>query len=841
MNSTRLRQMHRFRTLLCLLLSPLALSAQEMEMQMSETTFSREQLDFFESKIRPQLIEHCYQCHAKDGDKIKGGLLLDTRNGLIRGGDSGTAIVPGSPEDSLLYIAMTYEDSSLEMPKKKKLPDSIIADFYTWIEMGAPDPRHDPDGNTEPESYTSTIDIEKGREHWAYQPPLKHAIPAVSDETWARNGIDQFILAQLDEKTLEPNVDAEARTLLRRLYYDLIGLPPTPSASDAFASAYATDPDAAVEKAVDLLLASEHFGERWGRHWLDVARYAESCGKEENHTYPTAWRYRDYVIDALNADKPYDEFIQEQIAGDLLPAESDAERAEHLIATGFLAIGPKSLGERNPRQFQFDLVDEQIDVATKTVLGTTVACARCHDHKFDPIPMSDYYSLAGVFLSSETKFGTLVSTRNQRGTDLVKLPIKDSTTEADLGTALDLEMQLTAAQERADGIREQIREERRDGGDSARLRNSFLATTTQIGTIEKQLAMYDDEGNPVSLAMGVIDRAEPFDAQLLIRGEEDNVSDRVPRGYVQVIKTDDEQPMPADSSGRLEVAEWMTSPENPLTARVMANRTWHWLFGKGLVPSVDNFGTTGDKPSNPELLDHLAIRLIELNWSVKSLIKEITTSRTYRQASTFDEAKFLADPENDLVWRYSPKRLDAEAIRDSILASSDQLVLERPEGSKVGDAGPGRIGRAVTEAEISVEPPHRSVYLPIVRDLVPPSLDLFDFTDPSLSAGAREVTTIPSQALYMMNSPFVIEQSQEMARNLLADPTMRGTKLGIEAFRIAYSRPPTAEEGRKTAAYFERFRNVAKDGGMSQEEANLLALTSFCQSLISSAEFRYVN
>ncbi|MCB1087314.1 MAG: PSD1 domain-containing protein [Verrucomicrobiae bacterium] len=828
---------------LCPVVVPISLSAQ------SDPELSGEQIDFFESKIRPVLVEQCYQCHSTEADKVKGGLLLDSREASLRGGDNGHAVVPGNLDQSLLITAIRYQDSDLEMPPKKKLADHVIADFEKWISMGAPDPREEQKSEAKVmEKYSSTIDVEKGRGFWAYQKPRKSELPTVSDSSWPRTELDHFILAALDAKEIAPSEDADPRTLIRRLYFDLIGLPPSPEQVEPFVAGWQRDPEKALRAAVDELLDSPGFGERWGRHWLDVARYGESTGKEANALYPYAWRYRDYVIDAFNADKPYDEFIQEQIAGDLLPHGSDDELAEHLVATGFLAIGTKSLNDQNNRQFRFDLVDEQIDTASRAVLATTVACARCHDHKFDPIPMSDYYAMAGIFLSSDTYYGTAQTAQSRHNTDLVSLPIPDRNPPIEplsLGNLIDLQFQL---EQRQKDLREQVAEaaELRRSGDTdgaQRITLGLLRVRSDIGLIEAKIARYDADGYPRPLAMAVKDSSEPFDSQLLIRGEEGNAtSERVPRGFVQVIQSGDEEPVPADQSGRLQLAQWMTSPENPLASRVMVNRIWHWLFGAGLVTSVDNFGATGQTPSHPELLDYLAVRFVEKNWSMKEMIREIVLSRTYRQSSAFKEPNFLKDPDNHLLWRMTPRRLEAEQIRDAVLAISGTLQLERPIGSSVAQSGDGFVGRTVRDqASLTAETDHRSVYLPIVRDLVPESLELFDFADPSLMTGARETTTVPSQALYLMNSDFIIKNAEAMAKRLTEDMGLRGNKLGQTAFYLAYSRPPTEEEGRKTLAYFERFLATAKESGLSETDARRLGLVTFCQSLLSSAEFRYLN
>ncbi len=821
----------------------LPIAAQEMSMSAQPT---EQQIQFFEKKIRPAIIEHCNKCHSEDGDKIKGGLVLDTRESSRRGGDSGPAVVPFELNESLLYTAITYEDSSLEMPPKYKLDDEVIRDFKTWIEMGAPDPREPKEADETPQHYISTIDVEEGRKHWAYQAPIKPNIPQPESSDWVKNPIDAFVAAARDKAELSPAPDADPHTLLRRLSFDLTGLPPAAEDIAPFVAAFRENPDKAISEAVDTMIDSPRFGERFGRRWLDVARYAESSGKEVNATFPHAWRYRDYVIDAFNADKPFDQFVTEQIAGDLIEAESEADRAENLVATGFLAIGTKNLNENSARQFRFDLVDEQIDTTTQAFLATTVACARCHDHKFDPIPMSDYYSMAGIFLSSDALYGTAEALQARHPSELVELPVAENTGGEDktLGEMIDLEFRLHASREQLANLQSELRELRRSGnGDEAtRLQLQALNIRRRLGIDEQILESFEDGGARKAYAMGMQDREEPFDSQILIRGEEDNpAEERAPRGFVQVIHTGDEEPIPSDQSGRLQMAQWITSPENPVTSRVFVNRVWSWLFGEGIVTTVDNFGTTGETPSHPELLDYLAIRFAELDWSVKELVREMVTSHTYRMSSEYSKEHFVKDPDNRLLWRANKRRLDAESIRDAALAVGGRLDLTRPDGSPVSEAGVGFVGRNISEERINTETPHRSVYLPIVRSLLPDSLALFDFADPSLISGKREITTVPSQALYMMNSDFVIENADAMASLLFSEMKLRGPELARAAFVRAYSRPPTEEEVEETLTYVKEFLAAAKDSGIPPEKAGQLALTTFCQSLISSAEFRYLN
>lgn len=804
-----------------------------------------EGLDLFEKKIRPALIKHCYQCHAEDANKIRGGLLLDTREASRQGGDTGPAVVPHDPAASLLYTAITYEDPDFAMPPKTQLSADLVADFRRWIELGAPDPRESSAVTDAPALYTNTIDHDSAKEHWAYRSPQKTDAP-VDDTAWARSPIDQYIAAGLAAAKLIPAPDTDARTLLRRISFDLTGLPPLPEHVESFVAAYDKDPAAAVSSLTASLLATNAFGERWGRHWLDVARYAESSGQELNATYPHAWRYRDYVIDSFARGKPIDEFITEQIAGDLLPAADDAERAEHLIATGFLAIGTKNLSEQNTRQFRFDLVDEQIDTTTQALLGTTAACARCHDHKFDPISMADYYALAGIFLSSETRFGTAPNLQNRRATELVSLPGIESGAGPDksLAEVISLQFQLETQREQIEALNEQGRLARQEGDNDAAQRVVLqrVVAEARLGVLERNVANFTASGEGIPLAMGVVDRAEPFDSQILIRGEEDRATDeRIPRGFPKSLQTNDVAPIPSSSSGRLELARWITSPQHPLTARVYANRVWYWLMGEGIVPSLDNFGTTGEAPSHPELLDYLALRLIELDWSVKDLIAEIVASRTYAMSSTFSSESFDQDPDNRLHWRANQRRLDAEAIRDAVLVVSNQMQPGRPEVSLVAEAGDGYVGRNILESSINTENTYRSVYLTIVRGLVPESLGLFDFADPSLIMGRREVTNVPSQSLYLMNSPFINGAAQDMARYLANDLGLRGPALAEAAFVRCYSRPPTAAESAATLDYIKRFTETATKEGLDPEETRVLALATFCQSLLASAEFRYLN
>jgi len=860
------------------------------------------QIDFFEQHIRPVLVQKCYKCHAADAEKIKGGLLLDTREGVLAGGDSGAAIVPGDPKNSLLMKSIRWIDKDLKMPPKEQLSADVIADFEKWIAMGAPDPREG--GAKVAKTTKAPIDVEKGREFWAFQAPKAAPAPQVKDTAWPRTDIDRFLLAGLEAQKLHPVADADARSLVRRLYFDLIGLPPTPQEVGAFVAAAAQDREKAVAALVEKLLASPQFGERWGRHWLDVARYAESTGKERNFTFPNAWRYRDWVIAAVNADKPYDQFVREQVAGDLLPATTDEQRRANHVATGFLALGPKGLNEKNKEQFRMDLIDEQIDVTTKAVLGVTVACARCHDHKFDPISQADYYAVAGIFRSTRTLYGTdAVGGKNRNASALISLDAKASAAPAKAPEPADPRFAMLAKMkpERAEMLKSlppeqrarlaerfgkaqtitppeqpaqpaaaptsdaqmQARLEAFAKGDPKKLEkiknlspeqrarlaerfggNASLSAVSKAKN-KKQKGAYRS-GNDQPAVAGAqclgVQEGSPTDARILTRGEVDQPTDTVPRGFVQVLATKTQPGIPADASGRVQLADWLTARDNPLAARVMVNRVWSHLFGQGLVRTADNFGATGEKPSNPALLDTLAVKFMEQGWSVKQLIREIVTSRAYQLSSAHDSAANEVDPDNRLVWHQAPRRLDAEAIRDAMLAASGKLDLAPAENSFVFTIGDSYIGKGIKpEAFTEYESSKRSVYLPIVRDCVPEVLDLFDFAEPSLVVATRDATNVPSQALYLMNNPFVRTQANALAKRVLAAPLDHAKRIDL-AYQLALGRAATAQEIERAQHYLlDEARGLVSAKNGDKDKASELSWTTFCQALFACAEFRYLR
>ncbi|GAA4462949.1 PSD1 and planctomycete cytochrome C domain-containing protein [Novipirellula rosea] len=855
----------------------------------AQETLSQEKIDFFETKIRPVLVKECYGCHSNQTGNAKGGLRLDTQELTAIGGNSGPAVVPGDLDESLLYSAILHQD--FQMPPKRKLSQSVINDFRSWIEMGAPDPRI-----TAPSVLKTQItkdDIQQAKtEFWAYKKPTQAAIPAVQNREWSRSDLDPFVLAKLEASSMTPAVDAEPHQILRRLCFDLIGLPPSLAQIEYFEKYYDTDPDKAIAHVVDQLLEKPQFGERWGRHWLDLVRYAESNGREVNTTFPHAWRYRDYVIDSFNEDKPYDRFLQEQIAGDLLPVDSDSQWAENLVATGFLAIGPKSLAEQNRTQFTADLVDEQIDTTTRAILGMSVACARCHDHKFDPIPQTDYYALAGIFNNTTVYFGTpaskygnIAGVQNRNSSNLLRLPIDDPN-EFDRRIPVD---ELADLNRELDETLQQLveyrRNRRQNDGNAANAIQNFIRLQTRAETLSTIIGGVDEQGNPITYCMGVQETDDPRDVRVLVRGEVAQPAQMVPRGFPSVLREDNTPKISPRSSGRLELAQWISSRDNPLTARVMVNRIWQHLIGQGIVRSTENFGTTGQAPTHPELLDTLAVKFVDSGWSIKSMVREIATSRVYRMSTQFDQASFESDPDNELLWRATPRRLDAEAIRDAILFASGNLQLDRPRASEVAKAGYMRVrdgnlfnpAQFMSSSEMGMEmmsggpmnrerllrsrpelqqmifrqalanrrsggerldmndATFRSAYLPIVRGEEPRVLEVFDFAEPSMIVGQRETSSTPNQSLFMMNNPFVMQQSDALAERVLSSSQNPEEQIRY-LFRSLYSREPDDSEISTILAFADDFP-VA---GLAKTRATK-TVSAICQSLIASAEFRYLD
>lgn len=1070
-------------------------------------------IEFFEAKIRPLLVERCYDCHEGGKREPKAGLYLDSREGLRRGGASGAVIVPGDPESSLLIHAIRYGDEELAMPPDEKLSDAEIAAFEEWIRMGAPDPRGSEAEEEEktPVAERVAIDLAKAREHWAFNEMARVGPPTVEDEGWAAGAVDRFVYERLAEEGMRPAPEADRRTLIRRASFDLIGLPPTEEEIREFLE---DESPGAFEKVVERLLASEHYGERWARYWLDIARYADSNGLDENLALGNAWRYRDYVVRSFNGDKPYDQFVREQLAGDLLlEPESEEQLFDQWIATGFLMLGPKMLAEQDKEKLVSDIVDEQIDVTSRALLGLTVSCARCHDHKYDPVPTQDYYALAGIFQSTgtmahldhvsrwnernlatreeEAVYATYkkavsgaeqgigeVKTGAERGMQPVwrrnlsayllagtaesrralfveaedfsrgNLSVDDSVwgsrdvkivhtgSNGDQFAEYDLtferagryqvEVRYTAlesrpvkvllngevALEKALGTvtgswfpdtqewfrigvfdfkpgRNVLRIERKEavphldklvfvrvpgGADEvawpgpehaerglipAVVRNwaDYLTQTareddalfgvwnayTQLAperfaqdalSLTLELRVERDEGRfevspvvaglldgtpPTSLselagryqaAFSVVDntwraqlaehakktaqkekaeegekkdeykkpaklqdagqelarkvlygangpfglprrtlesfypidvradlkqrrlaleqinedKPEPFKRALCVKdGKPKNVpvhirgshlmlaKDEVQRGFLQVTDHCVDPPaVDPEASGRLELAEWLTSPEHPLTARVMVNRIWKGHFGEGLVRTPSNFGLRGEGPSHPELLDWLARKFVANGWSVKAMHREIMLSRAYRMSSRYHSYYAKIDPANRLLWRMNRRRLDAELVRDSLLAVGGSLDRELG-GSQMMTPNAQYVTNDQSNNKARYASPRRSIYLPVIRNAMYDFFTAFDYNDPSVPVAQRPASTVPQQALTFMNSPLVLEQAGKFADRLLGDEELSDESRVNRAYVIAYGREATVKERMRALDYL----GVAR--GLNQE------------------------
>ncbi|MBC7964728.1 MAG: DUF1553 domain-containing protein [Fuerstia sp.] len=1058
--------------------------------------------EFFEKKIRPVLATHCFECHS--GETHESGLRVDSLSGILTGGERGPAIVPGKPDESLLISAIRHSDT-LQMPATRKLPQPLIDDLAQWVREGAEWPDAEPVTVAPTNAAQERMPTEAEKQFWAFQTPQRSPIPQVHDvHGWARTPVDYFILAQLESRQLLPNHIADKRTLIRRATLALIGLPPTPEEVKTF---LADESPTAFESVVERLLSSPRYGERWGRHWLDVVRYADSNGLDENLAFGNAWRYRDYVIEAFNADLPYDEFLREQLAGDLLPTADSADiQLRRIIATGFLSLGAKMLAEDDPVKMEMDIIDEQIDTLGKAVLGMTIGCARCHDHKFDPISAHDYYALAGIFKSTKTmdNFGVVarwqerplalpdvvaerdrqqaaaeavqadIVQRMQQETDRITrearaqmaaymlaadrqlraeeslmgaTPVADNearrsapecllleaedyargnvmkdTTNYGAGigvlvnqgelpnfTEYDIELPqaglyqfdlryaaaaarptvvtidgkpiktdaagqvtgswtaesqrwfveaivevpvgkhivrlenagpfphidklciapvggsptspsaaketldtpmiqlhpqlvanlvrlLTAQRDVADGPFSLWWKLRTTGSLEASLDSSPLcamlladpmpttlaalalryqelangedsphlaplkvllsgsdspfslgdkAESLYSETVVTELRMLREKKAAIEAAIPAIPEAmsvsegSPQNLRIHLRGSHTTLGVEVPRRIPRVFATAAESPISDQTSGRLRLAEWLTQPSHPLTARVLVNRVWQAHFGEGLVRSPDNFGRLGEKPTHPELLDWLAIRFIDDGWSIKSLHRLILNSAVWQQSTDFNQAAAAIDPENRLLWRINRRRLEAEAIRDSLLAIGGGL-----DTTMGGTLLPTANRNYVTStANINVdiyEAPRRTIYLPVVRSALNDYLTAFDFGDPSAMSGQRDRTTVAPQSLFLMNSKLVASQSKNLATSLLDSIATDAGRI-TEAFERFYSRPPTQSEIESSLNFIALYEDTLRSRGVMAEQLRPQAWQAFCRALMATNEFLYVN
>tara|TARA_R110002073_G_scaffold34147_5_gene101696 strand:- start:1992 stop:5003 length:3012 start_codon:yes stop_codon:yes gene_type:complete len=951
---------------------------------------------FFETVIRPALIEHCLDCHSPETE-ISGGLRLDTKQGWQAGGDSGIAIVPGTSDNGTLMAALRYEDANLQMPPDGKLPDSLINAFSKWIADGAYDPREARGDSEEPKSSLG-LSVEQAQQHWAYRPIETPEIPSGSG---AASPIDRFLNQRLHELGLAATSVADHPTLVRRLSFDLTGLPPTPRlANEIQASETAADTSgdagheqteydaAAYEMLVDKLLASPRFGETFARHWMDVARYAESITLR-GFVFPEAWRYRDYLVEAFNTDRPFDQMIREQIAGDLLESDDLHQRQLQHVATTFLMMGNSNLEQQDKTQLEMDVIDEQLDTIGRAFLGQTIGCARCHDHKFDPIPTRDYYALAGIFRSSTAlthanlsrwiekplpvsdsmqrhydsitqtlasvnaelaslkKSASIELTKESRIIPLAELEgivvdsgaaklvgewmhstsvgrligdgyIHDSNEHKGMKTATfeppklpagkyQVRLAYTAGTNRASNavvrvfsaneetvVRVNQRKVPPEEGvwvslgeyEFERNGQAFVIVSNEDSNgyvivdavqflplaekqnrslpataLQQEIAGQNDEQSEKqrqaaenakiiadleverkSLVQQLAERPRymtlqenptPTDTMIHIRGDVHNLGDRVPRGFLTALPHGDSFPIDSDASGRLELADWLASPENPLTARVYANRIWAALMGQGIVHSMNNFGTKGDRPTHPELLDWLAHELIQNNWSTKHLVRTIVMSDAYRRRITLDDAgrnqqQQKVDPKNESYWRGHSRRLSVESLRDAMLQISGELDLSQG----------GSLIRRGTNADYNyhIDSPRRSLYHPVFRNALPDLFEAFDFADASVSVGQRTRSTVATQALVLMNHPWIIARANAAAANFREQSSLSSpdspsdTELVDRIYRHCFYRLPSDAERATCLAFLEQ---PAEPG-----EPDRLAV--LIHSLFASLDFRYL-
>ncbi len=809
---------------------------------------------FFESKIRPALIAHCLDCHALESE-ASGGLLLDSKQGWEAGGDSGTAIVRGDPTASRLWQAITYDDPHLQMPPDEKLSDAIIDDFRQWIAAGAHDPRQP---ETEPgKKKLSGLPVERALEHWAYRPlestagfsdepstpvnPLDVAeanplTPLAGSASAAASAIDVLIYERLRIAKLEAAPEAEPATLARRLYFDLLGLPPT---AEQLAEFLADNSEAAYARLVDRLLASPRFGETFARRWMDVVRYGDSITLR-GFVLPQAWRYRDYLIDAFSSDRSFAQMIEEQLAGDLLNSDHPQERDAQLIATGFWALGNTNLEQQDKTQLEMDYIDEQLDVMGRTFLGQTLGCARCHDHKFDPIPTKDYYALAGILRSSvgmehdnvsnwieqplplpleeEERYESLASERGQVVREIAELK--------KLVSALAKEKAKQEAKPQPATASDAL------GTDPPATDAAVIVSPAeQLEALEGRQKQLDRELKLRPRYLTIAERNPPQDIPIHVRGDVHNLGDVVPRGFMTALQHASPQ-LTSDQAGRLELARWIKADNNPLTARVYANRVWSWLMGQGLVASVDNFGTTGSAPSHPELLDWLARQLIDHEWSTKHLVRAIVMSQAYRRAVVEPTAAASeTDPDNRLLWRGHARRISVEAMRDAMLQISGELDLA---------VGGSLIPNGLAEDyDFNHWEPRRSVYQPVFRNSLPQLFDPFDFANSSLPTGQRARSTTAPQALVLMNHPWVIGRAAHAAERFSAcidaEPELRMPAVMLDRLCLeCFGRTATEEERVMAVQFLENLdENV--------DSRPVERLQHLIQILFASLDFRYLD
>ncbi len=778
-----------------------------------------DQIKFYETSIRPVLAEHCLKCHGPD--KQWAAFRLDSRDDLIKGGEGGAGIVPGKPGESRLIEAIRQTDPDFKMPPEGKLTDQQIADFVKWVEIGAPYPA----------ATAATDKRKRDPNHWSFQPAARHPVPEVAQKTRLQSPIDAFIVQKLEAAQVTPAPAADRSALLRRITFDLLGVPPT--AEDVLEFLADDRPDA-VARLTDRLLASPKYGERWGRHWLDIARYADSNGLDENIAHGNAWRYRDYVVSAFNQDEPYSRFLSEQLAGDLIPAANEAEQREHYIATGFLSIGAKVLAEVDMDKMRMDIVDEQVETVGRALMGMTFGCARCHDHKFDPIGTADYYGLAGIFKSTRTMDTyTKIARWHEH-----ELPSDELRT-----MKANYEKELADKQLKIDQVVKAATEELQQKTPNQKLPDNPETqfsedTQKQLKQLREELDKFKKTPPDFPSTMGVTED-KVVDLNIQIRGNPLKLGDIAPR-HVPVVMRGPELPtFTPERSGRQELAAWLTDGKHPLTARVMTNRIWRWHFGRGIVPSTDNFGLLGELPTHPELLDWLSLRFSDNGWSIKSLHREILSSATYQQSSQPAGDALVKDPDNRLLHRAIVRRLEAEEVRDSLLAASDQLD-DRLGGPCLKVKNRDFLFDHTSTDKTDYTSVRRSMYLPVIRNNPYDFLQLLDFPDAAVPTGSRNASTVAPQALLLMNSKLVIDCAAHLAESLLANSTESQVRLA-RLNLVALGRPATAAELAEQLAFLTQLDEALAVSQTDPQLRSREAWAALCHTVFASNEFIYLR
>jgi hypothetical protein len=802
---------------------------------------------FFETKIRPVLVESCLNCHG--GKKVSNRLRLDSRESLLKGGEKGPAIVPGDPDRSLLVQAIRRTHAEIKMPPDKKLPEATVADFAMWVKNGAVWPK------------SQAIRTAK---HWAFE-PVKRAVPPRDASGWSEHPIDRFVSAKQQTLGLKPVGSADKRVLLRRITFDLLGLPPTPDEADAFVKDESLD---AWNKVIERLLASPHYGERWGRHWMDVARYADTAGDNADYPIPEVRLYRDYIIDSFNADKPYDHFVREQIAGDILAKQGPPERyAERVIATGFLALSRRYATA--PYELWHLTLEDTIETTGRAFMGLTLRCARCHDHKFDPVTKEDYYALYGIFASTQfpwaggEEFHSMKKPREhfmpltsdpQVGVRLAEhqgemkraeqeiektsksSPLIAYLSELDsmLGAKGRSISELSGRGQPVDVLKhEQVVLQRERDRSNAQLQSQLSSLKNRLWQLRRSSLPADVIG------AYAVEEGKPADAAVQIRGDVERLGPVILRGVPKFLCGDRPLAIPSDASGRLQLADWLTRSDHPLTARVMVNRIWQHHFGKGIVGTPSNFGLRGEEPTHPELLDYLAVRFIESGWSVKAMHRLILSSKTYQLATSHSDADARADPGNRWYWRFDRRRLDAEAIRDALLAVSGNLDRNRPGSHPFPPIDKWTWTQHAPFKDV-YPTSRRSVYLMTQRFQRHPYLALFDGPDTNTTTEQRPTSTVPLQALFLMNSPFMKEQAEGFARHITANAEQTERRLEL-AFQTAYGRSPTIVERERGEQYIREYQSRCCGMGISDAQSESEAWTSYARILMCANEFIYLD